>query len=348
MGLRGFIIKRTIYSFLLIVFVLVLNFIIFQLMPGNPIEMFAGAQRLKNKEQVEEVLRLWGFLDPIHVRFTRYMYNMLTFQFGISYVSQQYVISEVGDRMANTLLLLGTESILALTLGIILGVIAAHRRGGIFDSTSVIASLTTYSLPSFWMGMIFLLIFAYKLSWFPMAGAYPRDWATIYISTGGFPPRIILGNIMGTTIALPSLLEITGRLHHLVLPVLTLVLFSYGGYLLLTRATMLETLTEDYITTARAKGLKERTVLYKHALKNASLPLITNAALSFGFILSGAIITEQVFSYPGLGQWTWRAISMNDFPALQAIFFLIAICVVVANFIADVLYGVVDPRIKYG
>jgi len=348
MGLRGFIIKRIINSLLLLVFVLVLNFIIFQLMPGNPIEMFAGAQRLKNKEQVEEVLKLWGFRDPIQVRFARYMYNMLTFQFGISFVSQQYVISEVGDRLTNTLILLGTEGILSLIIGITLGVIAAKKRGSLFDNASVIVSLTTYSLPSFWMGMILILIFAYKLGWFPMAGAFPRDWATTYITSGGLPPRIVLGTIMGTTIALPSLLEISGRLLHLFLPVVTLTLFSYGGYLLLTRATMLETLTEDYVITARAKGLKERTVLFKHALKNASLPLITSAALSFGFILSGAIITEQVFSYPGLGMWTWRAISQNDFPVLQAIFYLIGICVIVANFIADVLYGVVDPRIKYG
>jgi len=111
---------------------------------------------------------------------------------------------------------------------------------------------------------------------------------------------------------------------------------------------MLETLTEDYIVTVRAKGINERAVLYKHALKNASLPLITNVALAFGFILSGAIITEQVFTYPGLGQWTWQSLSQRDYPALQAIFYLIALCVIIANFIADILYGIVDPRIKYG
>lgn len=111
---------------------------------------------------------------------------------------------------------------------------------------------------------------------------------------------------------------------------------------------MLEALTEDYIMTAKAKGLKERTILFKHALKNASLPLITNAAISIGFILSGAIITEQVFNYPGLGMWIWKAIDFTDYPVLQCIFFLIAICVIVANFIADLLYGIIDPRIKYG
>jgi len=135
---------------------------------------------------------------------------------------------------------------------------------------------------------------------------------------------------------------------HLFLPVVVLTLFLYGSFLLLTRATMMETLTEDYITTARAKGLKERAILFKHALKNASLPVITNAAIAIGFILSGAIITEQVFNIPGLGQWTWAAIPYKDYPVLHCIFYLTALCVIIANFIADILYGVVDPRIKYG
>lgn len=348
MGLRGFVLKRVVFSFFLILFVLALNFIIFQMMPGNPIEVFVGGLRVKRPELIPDILARFGLNEPIHVRFMKYMTNMLTGQFGVSFISGDYVINEVSERLFNTFALIGTSTILALVLGIILGVIAAHRRGGIFDNASVITSLTTYSLPSFWMGMILLLIFYYHLRWFPVAGTYPADWAIIYRSTGGLPPRIILGNILGTDIALPSMLEISGRLWHLFLPTLTLTLFSYGGYLLLTRASMLETLTEDYIVTSRAKGLSERTVLFKHALKNASLPLITNAALAFGFILSGAIISEQVFSYPGLGKWTYDAIYAMDYPALQTIFYLIAICVIVANFIADLLYGIIDPRIKYG
>ena len=348
MGLRGFIIKRTLFSIFLVFFVLTLNFIIFQLMPGNPLEMFAGANKIKTPEMRDEIIKRFGLDKSVGERFVLYIENMLTFNFGVSYRTGDYIIKDVGNRMFNTLLLMGTSEILAIAIGIALGVIAAHRRGGIYDNGSVIASLTTYSLPSFWIGMMLLLIFYFNLGWFPNAGTYPANWAIVYQTTGGLPPKIILGNLAGIQIALPSLLEIQGRLTHLFLPVLTLTLFSYGGYLLLTRATMLETLSEDYIVTARAKGLKERTVLFKHALKNASLPLITNAALTFGFILSGAIITEQVFSYAGLGHWTWLSINYYDYPALQTIFFLIALCVIVANFIADVLYGVVDPRIKYG
>jgi len=327
MGLRIFIVKRAIFSVVLIFFVLTLNFIIFQLMPGNPIELLASAGRLR-PGQVEEVSKLWGFEEPLHVRYVKYICNMLTGQFGYSYYSLQPVSLEVAERLTNTLLLVGTSTVLSIIIGIILGVIAAHQRGKIFDSIAVIASLTTYSLPSFWMGMILLLIFYYHLGWFPGAGSMPREWAIN-------PPDNIW-------------VLISGRIQHLFLPTLTLVLFMYGGYLLLTRATMLETLTEDYVITAKAKGLSERIVLFKHALKNASLPIITNAALSFGFMLSGAIITEQVFTYPGLGKWTWDAIAFADHPVLQTIFYLIAICVIIANFIADILYGIIDPRVKYG
>jgi len=132
------------------------------------------------------------------------------------------------------------------------------------------------------------------------------------------------------------------------LPAITLFIFLFGGWILLSRATVLETITEDYVTTARAKGLPERTVLFKHVLKNASLPLITSAALTFGFLISGAIITETVFSYGGMGLLVWKAIQTTDIPSMQAFFYVIALLVIVANFVADLLYGVIDPRIKYG
>jgi peptide/nickel transport system permease protein len=141
---------------------------------------------------------------------------------------------------------------------------------------------------------------------------------------------------------------IGGYLMHAVLPLMTLTLFSIGGWLLLTRATMLDTITEDYIVTARAKGLSESAVLYKHAFKNASLPIITSAAMTFGFVLSGAIITETVFSYPGIGGWIWEAIQYRDYSVLMAVFYVISLCVIVANIVSDLLYGVIDPRIKYG
>jgi peptide/nickel transport system permease protein len=341
MGLRGYILKRAINSFILLIFVLTINFAIFTLMPGNPIETLAASGRLK-PGQTDVVFKLWGFDQPIHVRYAKYIVNMLTWEFGLSFHTQSSVAYEMSGRLVNTLLLVGTSSILSILLGVFLGVLAAFKRGKIFDSAAVVTSLITFALPSFWMGMMALLIFSFTLHWFPSAGAVPANWAKVW------PQPAFSGVIFGVEIAIPSLTEIGGRLYHLFLPMMVLTLFSYGGYLLLTRATMLETLSEDYIVTARAKGLSERTVLFKHALKNASLPIITNVALTFAFLLTGAIITEQVFTYPGLGQWIWLSIAFADFPVMQAIFYIIALCVIIANFLADLMYGLVDPRIKYG
>jgi len=208
-------------------------------------------------------------------------------------------------------------------------VLSARKRGSIIDSSLVTTSLTTFSLPTFWIGLVLIFVFSYTLGWFPAAGSTPPIWAD---------PRYGPKNIIEYA---------AGKLQHLFLPAVTLTLFFYGGFLLLTRATMMESLSEDYITTARAKGLPERTVLYKHALKNASLPLVTAAALQFGFLLSGAIITETVFSYDGLGKWLYDAIYAHDGPVIQAMFYIIALMVVLANFASDLMYGLLDPRIKY-
>lgn len=341
MGFRTYVIKRLIFCVILLFCVLAIDFAIFELMPGNPIEFLAASGRLK-PGQPEEIFALWGLDQPTHIKFIKYVQNMLTWQFGYSFLSNTSVGRELTGRLSNTLLLVGTSTILSMIIGILLGVVAAYKRGGIFDSASVVSSLTLYSLPSFWLGMVALLIFSFRLHWFPSAGDVPPQWAQQW------PTPAWSGVIAGIQITIPSLTEISGRIYHLFLPVAVLTVFAYGGYLLLTRAVMLEALTEDYVVTARAKGLSERTVLFKHALKNASLPLITNIALSFGFLLTGAIITEQVFTYPGLGLWIWDAIAFADYPVMQAIFFVIAVCVILANFVADLFYGIVDPRVKYG
>jgi len=343
MGLRGYIMKRILYMFVLLMFVITLNFIIFAMMPGSPLERFASSMKLASQEQAEELLNRWGLNESLGSRYLKYVQNMLTWNFGRSFLGNRPVVQEISIRLSNTLLLMGSSTILSLVLGVILGVIAAHRRGGLFDSGSVLVSLTTYSLPTFWMGMIALMVFSTQLGWLPGSSAYPPVW-----DYGGWPAPLWEGSILGAQIVIPGPATIGGIAYHLFLPMMVLTLFQYGGYLLLTRATMLEALTEDYILTARAKGLKERTVLFKHALKNASLPLITSAAINFGFMLSGAIITETVFTWPGLGYWIWNSIIQLNYPAIQAVFYIIALCVIIANFIADLLYGVIDPRIKFG
>ena len=331
MGLRAYIAKRIVYSFVLIYFVITINFIIFMLMPGDPVLRLADAGRIRKPEVIENIMERFGLNQPLHIQYAKYVVNMLTGQFGYSYYTKRPIAEEVGLRLQNTLVLIIPPEAIAVILGIVLGVIAARNRGGKIDSATVITSLIAYSLPVFWIAMMLILVFSYNLNWFPSGHTIPDTWISL---PGGRPENFLV--------------EITTRLRHLVLPWTTLIFLAYGSYLLLTRATMLEAITEDYVVTARAKGLKERTVLFKHTLKNASLPIITQVAITFGFTLSGAIITEQVFIYPGLGMWTWQAIDSADYPALQAIFFIVALCVIAANFIADLLYGVIDPRVKYG
>jgi peptide/nickel transport system permease protein len=341
MGLRGYILRRILYMIVLIFFVITLNFFIFMLMPGNPAEMFVNPQSRNVKEEVERIEQAWGLKDPIYIKYSKYVVHLLTWDFGRSFATGHLITDDIKWRLPYTVFLLGGTAIVSMVIGILLGVVAAHKRGSRLDDANVIVALTFYSLPVFWMGMMFLLIFSKDLKWFPLGSAFPITWLV------NPPAPAFSFNVLGLNIAIPTVGEIVERARYAVLPFATLTLFQYGGWLLLARATMLETLSEDYILTAKAKGVKTRTVLLKHALKNASLPLITNAALTFGFIVSGAIITETVYNWPGMGRWIFDAIGVNDYPVLQAVFYIIALCVIIANFIADLLYGVIDPRIKY-
>lgn len=342
MGLKSYIAKRIVYMIVLLFLVITLNFFIFMLMPGDPTTLFVNPMKF-TKEEVERLRDIWGLNDPLHVRYLKYCWNLLTFNFGNSIHTGLSIYEEISWRLPYTILLIGGSTILSMIIGILIGVVVAYKRGTWIDSLNVSFALTVYSLPVFWMGLVFLMIFAGYFHWFPLAGAFPREW----LLAGKWPQPLAVFNIFGLNVTVPSFVEIIERIRHAFLPLLTLTLFQYGGWLLLTRATMIEALTEDYILTARAKGVKTRTLLLKHALKNASLPLITSAALSFGFMFSGAIITETVYTWPGMGTFIWTAIATLDYPVLQAVFFIIALCVIVANFIADLTYGMIDPRIKY-
>jgi peptide/nickel transport system permease protein len=331
MTLRGYIARRVFYTIILVIFVIITNWIIFEAMPGvqGAISALQGNPK-STSTQYQFYYDQFGLNKPPLERFLDYFWRMLTFNFGNSYQTGHPVLDDIvkTGKLNNTLLLLGLSTALSVSIGIFLGVIAAYRRGGALDSFWVSASLTTFSLPTFWMGISFILIFSITLGWFPTGGVVPFEW-----SLPGATP--------------PFLNQIYTRIQYMFLPVLTLTLFSYGGFLLLTRATMLEALNEDYIVTARAKGLKERNVLFHHALKNASLPIVTASALAFGSILAGAIITETVFNWDGLGRWLFIAIGWKDFPVLQAMFYILALSTILANFISDLVYGMIDPRIKY-
>jgi peptide/nickel transport system permease protein len=327
MTLRAFLAKRIIYTIVLILFVIVINFIIFVALPGYPTALYACLGQPKIPPQVCTRLKAQlGLGKPLYVQFIDYVEAILTFNFGYSTNYNQPVTTLMisSGRLENTLILLGVSTILAIIIGVLLGIVASWKRASSIDSFLVTSSLATFSLPTFFLGILFISIFAATLGWFPTCCTVPFT---------GIP-----SSILGQVIV---------RLRYLFLPALTLTLISFGGFLLLTRATMMESLSEDYITTARAKGLSQRVILTRHAYKNASLPIITSAALAFGSILGGAIITETVFNLNGLGQWLYLAVLEKDEPVMAAMFYIISLCVIAANFIADILYGIVDPRIKY-
>jgi peptide/nickel transport system permease protein len=317
---------------ILIFLVATANFVLFNMMPATTLNKYitktAQAGTRLTQEKLAELKALFGLDKPLHERYIIYIRNMLTWNFGYSYETRNDVRDDIMMALPNTLFLMGIAEIGSMIVGILLGVIAAYKRGGAIDTFLVTTSLATYSVPVFWIGWIMLSFFALHLGWFEVGGYEPIAW----------------------TINRPSgiLSILAGRLYMVTLPAITLFIFLFGGWILLSRATVLETITEDYVTTARAKGVPERTVLFKHVLKNAALPLITSAALTFGFLISGAIITETVFSYGGMGLMVWKAIATSDVPTMQAFFYVIALLVIVANFVADLLYGVIDPRIKYG
>ena len=323
--------KRVIYTVVLIFFVIILNWIIFEAMPGVNGALYAvlGQSGRLPPGEYQRQLALYGLDKPYWVQFYDYVRNMLTFQFGFSSRSNLDVTSEMiqSGRLVNTLLLLGTSTLMALLVGTVAGVFISRRRGSTMDTFATTTSLATLGLPVFFTGTLLIYIFAEAVNWFPSGSNYPSVW-----DVSGYPSWWA---------------QIPVRLEYLFLPALTLTIFSLGAFLLLTRATMQEALSEDYIVTARAKGLTERAILFKHAFKNASLPLITNAALSFAFILSGAIITETIFNWNGLGLWLFNSIGYKDFPVMEAMFYIIALCVIAANLVSDILYGVVDPRIRY-
>jgi peptide/nickel transport system permease protein len=334
MSLRTYLAKRMLISVGLFFSVLIFNFFIFRLpvfiMGMDPLSLYIQRDmELETRENLRAAYGLpssdpdfWEWLN----HFLLYMRNMIFLDFGFSFQTFTPVVDRIMERLPNTLLLMGSSTFLSILIGVIIGIAAASRHGGKFDTAMITIGLSLYSFPVFWIGMMLLLFLSYYLDLFPLG--HSVSGSHVY-ETGG-------------------IVYLVDLLWHLVLPCTTLTVAFFGGYMLLMRNTLVEILTEDYILTARAKGLYERTVLFRHGLRNAFLPLITVIAISFAFIVSGAVLTETVFAWFGMGRLLFESLLSYDWPVCQAIFYLIAICVIAANIIADVLYGVLDPRIKYG
>lgn len=322
MAFRQYILRRFLYALVTLFVILSLNFAIFRLMPGDATTMIIDPRF--TPEAIAELRKQFGLDESLTVQYVNYLKSLLTFDFGLSFTSRRPVIQELGERLPNTLILLGTAFLFTMGLGIAVGVFAAARQGSLIESTVTASGLFAHAMPTFFLELIALLLFGYYFPICPIRGSMSAP-----------PPQGFI----------PALLD---RLHHMVLPVGCLVLIGFGSWALYTRNSMLEALGQDYIVTARAKGLSRREILYRHAFRSILPPIITIVFLSLPGIVSGAVVTETIFSWFGVGKYLLDAVLQQDYPAAQGAFYLIALAVVISNLMADVVYGLVDPRIRVG
>ena len=315
---------RIAWSFGLILAVIVMCFSLVHLAPGDAALVIAGDSGAGDPELIEEIREDLGLDDSYLIQLSRYVGDVASGDLGTSYRFNESVTSLIGDRIWPTILLVTTALLFAIVIGVLVGVFTARRPESPVSHGVTVFSLVGYSMPVFWTGYLLIIAFASNVRWFPVAGM--RDVR-------------LEGN------RLEEWLDIA---HHLVLPALTLGLIYLAQYSRLSRASMLEVLQSDYVRTARAKGLAERKVVYKHALRNAVIPVITIAGLQFGALLSGALLVETVFNWPGLGRLAADSVFQRDAPVLLGVLICSAALVVVINILTDVVYRMIDPRIRVG
>jgi peptide/nickel transport system permease protein len=303
--------------------VITFNFLLFRVLPGDPIRLMARAGHLQ-PEDIARIKKLFGLDEPIWVQYLYYLHNLATGQLGLSLTYREPVAQILAQRIANTILLLAAATVLVVVIGVVVGVAAGSRPGGRFDASVVMSTLTFWSLPTFWTGLMLIMILGVYFGWFPIAnmqtiGAfYESPWDKFW-DVGS----------------------------HLVLPTLTLVLVDIGQFVLITRSALVDVMTEDYILTAKAKGLSRRAVVWKHGVRNALLPVVTTSALYVGLVMGGAIQVETVFSWPGLGRLVYDAVLRRDYPLLESSFLVLAVTVILANYFSDIAYMLLDPRVRH-
>lgn len=335
------LLQKISWAALTVIFVVILNFFLFRVM-GDPSKMFKDPRL---SPQIIEHIRVRFGLDkpvincfeslrplklklvlcninPLHTQFATYLGNLARGDFGVSFHSQKPVAELLRQRLWNTLVLIGAGQILAVILGMLLGILAAWRARTVIDYSSLLVALTAWSVPTFWLGMVLLFWGSHQFG-LPLGGM-----------------RTVGGNYDS------SWAYIKDVLWHMLLPTLTFTLVWLGEYAIIMRSSLLETLSQDYVLTAKAKGLSTFQILKDHALQNAMLPMVTIIALNLGFTVAGAIQIETVFSWPGLGLTIFEAVERRDYPVLQGTFFMLAICVILANFLADIFYSLIDPRVR--
>ncbi len=322
--MRGmdYVIKRSAFAIVTVFVAISLNFVIFRLLPGNAV---AGLRCQHCTKQFREaIVKQYGLDQPKWKQYVVYVERLGHGDLGTSIADNRPVWDDIRGPLVNTLPMIVAGTVISIVIGIISGVVAAWRRGTAADSANLWTALAFYAMPTQWIGLLVVFYIAIPL---------------------GLPASGIESNTLGILSTPSEWQVISDRISHLFLPALTLGVGLYGEYSLVVRSSMLETLGEDYVLTARAKGLRNWSIVWRHALRNAMLPLVTLIALSLGSIVAGAIVVEDVFSYPGIGLATIDAIQHRDYPVLQGIFLLLTVSVIFANYVADLVYFKLDPRV---
>lgn len=321
-----YLLRRIGFYLLAIWVAITVNFVIPRLAPGNPATaLMARFRGQLNPEALHSLELQFGINhDPLWVQYWQYLVQLLHGNLGVSFTYFPTPVSTViGQEIPWTLTLVGVSLVISFIVGTFLGVVAAWRRGSFVDSFLLPLLSFMGAIPYFWLALVFLYVLGFQLHWFPLNGGYdtaiPVGWSSDFLAT---------------------------VISHGLLPAGTIVLASLGGWMLGMRNAMITTLSEDYVVMAQAKGLKDSRVMLIYAARNAILPNVTGFAIALGFVVGGALLTEIVFSYPGIGFALYQAVLNNDYPLLQGIFLLIALAVLIANFLADLAYGVLDPRVR--
>ncbi len=330
-GMRDYALRKVIYLVITLLVIIAFNFFLFRVMPGDIAHTMIPRGLPPAVEQ--EILEYFNLDKPLWEQFVLYIKDVFTLNFGISATYRMGIpVTEVlAPRIVNTVILVGIGTVLSIYLGVALGKAAGWNRGKPKDTFGMSFALVFYSMPTFLFALILLMIFAGVLGWFPVRGAVgelPWDRTPHSAEDLGIFNMLI------------------SRGYHLFLPIVAFTLEILAEFALITRNSLTDVLTEDYITTARAKGLSNYSVLNDHAMRNAMLPVVTIMAISVGWVLGGTIMVEIVFSYDGLGLLTYDAVLAKDFPLLQVVFLIMAIAVLIANFVADIVYFYLDPRVK--
>ena len=333
--MKWYIAKRILLLIPVLIGVSILSFLLIHLAPGDPARTIAGEHA--STQTIEALREKYGLDKPLATQYWIWFRQVLKGDLGRSIVSNQPVMREILDRFPNTVELTFVSMFIAILVGSIAGIISASKQYSVLDYTTMGIALFGVSMPVFWLGIMLMMIFGVFLRWLPLGGRIDTL----------IPFQRISGLYLLDSVISWNWQAFVSSLRYLVLPSVALATIPMATIARVTRSSMLEVLRQDYIRTERAKGLSERLVIYKHAARNALLPVITVIGLNFGLLLAGAILTETIFSWPGIGRYVVKAVQMRDYPAVQGCVLFFAFMFVVVNLITDVLYAYIDPRIKY-